>query len=170
MIRKGFFPGEKIMTVYSDILTELRFGFIGTYRVAGMGEPWAAKIEITQKILKEEGIGGILTLTEDDLYGKNHKEGGFFHHHEPIDDCEPPDVEGMDRAIDFMNKCLDNGVGVAVHCFEGRGRTGTVLGAWLGIKESLGPEETIKRINELRYHTVLTPSQRDFLHQYLAPG
>ena len=156
------------MTADSDILTELRFGFIGPYPVAGMGEPWAAKLEKTQELLKENRIGGILTLTEDDLYGKQHKEAGFLHLHEPIDDTMPPTMEGMDRAIEFINTCLENGAGVAVHCFEGRGRTGTVLGAWLGLKEGLGPEETIQRIRKLRYHTLLTPPQKKFLHEYLS--
>ena len=153
--------------VDSQILKELRFGFIGSYRVAGMGEPWVAKLEKTQGLLKQLGIGGILTLTEDDLYGASHRKAGFFHHHEPIDDTMPPEPEGMDRAISFINTCLKSDVGVVAHCFEGRGRTGTVLAAWLGLKEGLGPEETIKRIKELRYHTLLTPSQRDFLHEYL---
>ena len=153
--------------VDSQILKELRFGFIGSYRVAGMGEPWAMKLGKTQELLKRLGIGGILTLMEDDLYGMQHKEAGFMHFHEPIDDTMPPTVDGMDRAIDFINTCLKNDVGVAVHCFEGRGRTGTVLGAWLGLTEGLGPEEAIQRIKELRYHTLLTPPQRDFLHLYL---
>lgn len=151
----------------SDILTELRFGFLSSYPVAGMGEPWASKIEKTQTLLKHQGIGGILTLTEDDLYGDMHKKAGFLHHHEPIDDTEPPSVEGMDRAIFFINECIGKGVGVVAHCFEGRGRTGTVLAAWLGLHENLGPENAIKRVNILRHHTVLTPSQREFLHHYL---
>ncbi len=150
-----------------DILNELRFGFIHSYPLAGMGEPWSMKIELTQQILREKGIGAILTLTEDDPYGKLHVAAGFIHHHEPIDDCEPPDRKGMDRAIAFIDDCLGKKVGVAAHCFEGRGRTGTILCAWLGRKESLSPEDAIKRIYELRIHTIITPSQRAFLKEYL---
>ena len=158
---------ENTTSTDDQILKEIRFGFLEGYSVAGMGEPWSSKLEQTQLLLKQRGIGAILTLMEDDLYGKNHIAAGFIHLHEPIDDCEPPDFAGMDRAINFINTCLDSGVGVAVHCFEGRGRTGTVLGAWLGLKEGLSPEETIRRIKELRVHTLLTPSQREFLHLYL---
>jgi atypical dual specificity phosphatase len=150
-----------------DILKEIRFGFLGSYPVAGMGEPWVAKIEKTHGLLKEMGIGGILTLTEDDLYGPLHQKAGFLQHHEPIDDTLPPSMEGMDRALSFMNQCLNQALGVAVHCLEGRGRTGTVLGAWLGIRESLDPENAVKRIYELRQHTLLTPAQKQFLHEYL---
>ena len=155
------------MNIEEKILQELRFGFIGNYAVAGMGEPWLAKMAQTHDILRQRGVEGILTLTEDDLYGQHHRDAGFFHLHEPIDDCEPPDAEGMDRAIGFINQCLEKGSGVAVHCFEGRGRTGTVLAAWLAQKESLTAITAIQRIHELRHQTVLTLSQREFLTTYI---
>lgn len=149
------------------ILKEIRFGFLHPYLVAGMAEPPYREMEHTHALLVGQGIGAILTLTEDDLYGERHRNAGFLHHHEPIDDCEPPTEEGMDRALAFIDDCLNYGVGVAVHCLEGRGRTGTVLCGWLGLKESLDPASAIRRIYDLRFHTVLTPSQQDFLHRYL---
>ncbi len=153
----------------ADILKELRFGFLGSYAVAGMGEPWVSKMERTHGLLREMRIGGILTLTEDDLYGTLHQKAGFLHHHEPIDDTLAPSIEGMDRAVSFMDHCLNQAFGVAVHCLEGRGRTGTILGAWLGIRESLNPENAVRRIYELRPHTLLTPAQKKFLYEYLDP-
>ena len=132
-----------------------------------MGEPWSLKIERTQQLLVNQGVGGILTLTEDDLYGEEHRAAGFLHDHVPIDDCEPPSNEGMNRAIRFIDDCLRKGTGVAAHCLEGRGRTGTVLCAWIGLKESLEPQKAIERIYTLRHQTVLTNSQRLFLHEYL---
>lgn len=153
--------------MYPPLLQEIRFGFLYTYRVAGMSEPWPMKMDPTLALLKEQGIGAILTLTEDNLYGERYKAAGFVNAHEPIEDCEPPTREGMDRAIGFINTCLAEGCGVAVHCLEGRGRTGTVLGAWLGLQESLTPEDSIRRIHDLREHTILTPTQRSFLERYL---
>ncbi len=150
-----------------QVLTELRFGFLHPYKVAGMGEPWSMKIEHTHQLLKKKGIGAILTLTEDDPYGKFHRVAGFIHLHEPVDDCEPPSKAGMNTAISFINDCLENKMGVAVHCLEGRGRTGTVLCAWIGLRETLSPGNAISRIRALRPETVLTLSQRSFLHQYL---
>jgi len=150
-----------------QILNEIGFSYLGDHRVAGMGEPWSMKIDLTQKILRERGIGAILTLTEDDPYGKLHRAAGFIHHHEPIDDCEPPSIRGMDSAIAFIDSCLDRDLGVAAHCFEGRGRAGTILCAWIGIAEALPPEKAIARIHELRPRTVLAPPQRSFLYEYL---
>ncbi len=153
--------------MFPPILQEIRFSYLHAYRVAGMSEPWSTKMEPTLELLKEQGIDAILTLTEDNLYGKEYTAAGFLSYHEPIEDCEPPSIEGMDRAIGFINKCLEEGHGVAVHCLEGRGRTGTVLGAWLGLKESLSPQAAIRRVYDLREHTIVTPTQRSFLHQYL---
>lgn len=150
-----------------EILSEIRFGFLYPYKVAGMGEPWISKIERTFQLLKEEGIGAILTLTEDDLYGRYYSESGFIRHHEPIDDYEAPCTEGMNRALEFIDSCLEKNIGVVVHCAEGRGRTGTVLGAWLAKEESLSPEEAIRRLYELRIHTALSPAQREFLYEYI---
>jgi len=151
-----------------QILDEIRFSYLHTYRVAGMSEPWSTKMAPTLALLKEQGIGAILTLTEDNLYGEEYTAAGFLNHHEPIDDCEPPSMEGMDRAIGFINNCLDEGHGVAVHCLEGRGRTGTVLAAWLGCEESLSPQDAIRRMYDLREHTIITPTQRSFLDRYLS--
>ena len=149
------------------ILSEIRFGFLHTYRVAGMGEPWSMKIDKTLQLLRDQGIGAILTLTEDDLYGKRYQDAGFLHFHEPIDDARAPTMEGMDRSIEFINSSLQKDMGVVVHCVEGRGRTGIVLCAWLGLTEGLGPKGAILRVFELRSHTVLSPVQRSFIYQYL---
>jgi atypical dual specificity phosphatase len=149
------------------ILEEIRFGFLSPYKIAGMGEPWSMKLDLTFQLLKQKGIGAILTLTEDDLYGPDYVKSGFIHHHEPIDDCEPPDNGGMDRAIGFIDSSLKNNIGVSIHCYEGRGRTGTILCGWIGLKESLEFEDALKRLYELRPHNVITPSQRAFLSDYL---
>jgi atypical dual specificity phosphatase len=149
------------------ILREIRFGYLDAYPVAGMSEPWCVKMETTLALLQEQGIGAILTLTEDNLYGEAYTAAGFVNHHEPIEDCEPPSAEGMDRALGFIDNCLEEGYGVAVHCMEGRGRTGTVLSAWLGRRESLRPQDAIQRVYELREYTTISPSQRSFLNRYL---
>ena len=151
----------------STILDEIRFSYITPYKVAGMGEPWYSKVEMTQQLLFRQGIGAILTLTEDDPYGPQHKAAGFMHHHEPMDDGEAPSVESTERALKFMDTCLKKGHGVAVHCLEGRSRTGTILCAWLAIKESLDLGKAIERIYRQRPFTVITPPQRHFLRAFL---
>lgn len=160
-------PNRDIILSEQQILCELNFGYIGNYPLAGMGEPWSMKIKETHRILKKQGIGAILTLTEDDLYGEKHIKGGFNACHVPIDDCEAPTMNAMEKALSFIEVSIKNGVNVAVHCFEGRGRTGTILCGWVGLKEDLNPVDAIKRIYKLRPCCVITPPQREFLHHFL---
>lgn len=148
-------------------LDEIRFAYLPGFSVAGMAEPWRDKIDDTIKLLRKEGIGAVVTLTEDNHYGGKFSSAGIRHLYEPINDCEPPEPEAMDRIVAFIDRALDDDLAVAVHCCEGRGRTGTILGTWLGLKLSLTGEEAIENIYKIRFHTVITVPQRKFMIDYL---
>lgn len=150
-----------------SLLQKIHFGFLPPYRVAGMGEPWMETMPRVHADLKAQGIGAILTLTEDNLYGDHHLRAGFRLHHEPMDDGEAPAAAALERAVAFIDFALEKGEGVAVHCLEGRGRTGTVLGAWLAARENLAGEDAILRLRSLRPYTALSLSQKSFLLDYL---
>jgi protein-tyrosine phosphatase len=150
-----------------ELLTEIRFGYLCPYKVAGMGEPWRQHIQQTLELLKKEGIGAVLTLTEDDPFGRDYAESGFWHRHVPIDDGEPPSPETMNMAVDFIQSALAEDLPVVVHCLEGRGRTGVILCGWLARIEDLAADAAIQRVRNLRHHTVFSASQRAFLEAYL---
>lgn len=151
----------------SELLSELHFGYIGDYPVAGMGEPGTIHMEETCAALKAVGIGAILSLTEDNPYGRLLQKAGFSHVHIPVDDCQAPSMDQMAEVLSFIDGSITNGLRVAVHCMEGRGRTGTVLCAWVGKKERLSPEAAIRRIYALRPCSVITSPQRKFLYEFL---
>ena len=157
------------MAVMEDqqILQEIGFGFFGPYPLAGMAEFWADKVEKTLLALKSRGIGATLTLTEDDPFQDSYGKMGVLHAHVPVDDGEAPTIESMDKALAFVNECLAKGVGVAVQCLEGRGRTGTVLCAWLAAKESLSWDQAVARARALRPLIALSPPQKAFLQTYI---
>ena len=80
--------------------------------------------------------------------------------------------EGYDEILDHIRAELDAGRVVLVHCWGGKGRTGTVVGAWLIDTEGLGYPEVIDRLQELRAgsrkasHPVPdTPEQRGVLRR-----
>lgn len=151
----------------ADLLEEIRFEFLTGYKVAGMAEPYVSKIPQTLEALKKNGIGAVISLTENNFFGVYFIEAGFQHLHAPIDDCEPPTWEAMDTILDFIDKNTAKGIGVVVHCCEGRGRTGTVLGIWLALQKGVDGKQAIEQIYNARVHTVLTYSQRDFIERYL---
>ncbi len=148
-------------------LLDINFGFLGDYPVAGMAEPWISKMTVTLDQLHQKGIRAILTLTEDDTYGDYYRRARLAHHHEPMDDGEPAPLNALERTVDFINTCIANNQPVAAHCLEGRGRTGMVLAAWLGISENIGGPEAIRRTRQLRPTTVLTKAQQACVCEFL---
>lgn len=58
--------------------------------------------------------------------------------------------DGYDEIVDYIRAELDAGKVVATHCWGGKGRTGTVVGAFLIDTEGLGYPEVIDRMQELR--------------------
>ena len=61
---------------------------------------------------------------------------------------------GYDRILAYINAELDAGKVVLVHCWGGKGRTGTVVGAWLIEQQGLGYPQVIDHMQELRLGTV----------------
>lgn len=57
---------------------------------------------------------------------------------------------GYDEILAHIRAELDAGRTVALHCWGGKGRTGTVAGSWLVDTEHLGYPEVVDRLQELR--------------------
>lgn len=71
-------------------------------------------------------------------------------HRMPIPDLGIPSPEFMERILDLIDDAMEQDRPVYVHCWGGRGRTGTVVGCWLarhGIAEGQG---ALKKVQELR--------------------
>lgn len=56
----------------------------------------------------------------------------------------------MRETVDYMDACIEAGQPVYVHCWGGKGRTGTAVGCWL-IRHGLAtPEDFVQVIADLR--------------------
>lgn len=93
-----------------------------------------------------------------------------------IPDNDVIDDAGYDEILDHIRSELDGGKVVYVHCWGGKGRTGTVVGAWLIEQEGLNYTESLRRMEELRrgtkkaYESVpQTPVQHAVLRQRAQP-
>jgi len=58
--------------------------------------------------------------------------------------------------------------GVAVHCYWGRGRTGTMLAAYLVAVNEMYPDEAIDHIRRLRPFSIETDEQEEAVHNFSA--
>jgi protein-tyrosine phosphatase len=70
-----------------------------------------------------------------------------------IRDTSVIDDAGYDRILDYIEAELEAGRVVNVHCWGGKGRTGTVVGAWLIDNEGVGYPAVIDRMQVLRRGT-----------------
>ena len=72
-------------------------------------------------------------------------------HRMPIRDLEIPSRDFMIEILDRIDASLQQNHPVYVHCWGGRGRTGTVIGCWLARHGIAEGESVLKKIKGLRY-------------------
>ena len=123
----------------------------------GAKEPEKAKKKL--RVLLQAGVNSFVDLTES---GEPTWDGSPML---PYDGLLGPEITyerfairdtsviadpGYDRILAHIRAELDAGKVVLVHCWGGKGRTGTVVGSWLIDNESLGYPEVIDRMQELR--------------------
>lgn len=68
----------------------------------------------------------------------------------PVEDMEIPTYRAMKLILDTIDKAIEQGKSVYVHCWGGRGRTGTVVGCWLARHGRATGDEALALISELR--------------------
>jgi hypothetical protein len=68
----------------------------------------------------------------------------------PIEDMEVPTQEVMESVLDAVDQAMEQEKPVYVHCWGGRGRTGTVVGCWLARHGRAAGDEALDLIRKLR--------------------
>lgn len=94
-------------------------------------------------------------------------EGKIDYFHLSIEDYGAPSLEELDNVVDYMSRQIDDGKPVMVHCSGGRGRTGTILAAYLLKKRKvLNAYQTINKLRKIRGESIQSKDQENILFDY----
>lgn len=121
------------------------------------------KLQANVQALTETGIEVIISLLEngetysdgtpyapyDEYFLRLASERGINarYYNFPIPDFGLPEIRKLRQILDEIDSALAAGRKVFVHCWGGKGRTGTVIGCWLARH---GAEEPLQTLSKLR--------------------
>jgi atypical dual specificity phosphatase len=138
------------------------FSWIDKPLLAAMGRPDALE---ELHWLRRQGIEVLLSLTEDPPRRDWVNESGMMVVHVPVADMEAPSQEQLDHCLTAIARANDRGMGVAVHCGAGMGRTGVVLACYF-VNKGLAAQNAIARVRRMRPGSVETDEQADAVEEY----
>lgn len=137
-------------------------GEIGRHSTLPAGVTLGEALDADLGWLKEQGIGAILSLTEEPLPAEALQRHALAALHLPIDDQTAPTQAELFAALDFIDQQRIAGRAVLTHCRIGEGRTGCILAAYL-IRQGVGAEQALASLRAIRPGAVSAPTQQDAL-------
>jgi atypical dual specificity phosphatase len=131
------------------------FTWIDKPRLAALARPESVE---DLAWLRTQGIDVLVSLTEDPLRRDWVNEAGLLVVHEPVEDMEAPSQEQLDRCVSAIDRAMEKGMGVAVHCAAGLGRTGVILACHL-VAGGMSADNAIARVRRQRPGSIETDEQ-----------
>jgi len=140
------------------------FSWIIENKLAGSGCPgYRADLDDDLQFLRENGIGAIVSLTENAI-GSNAIAEDFNYLHLPVEDFTAPAISQIEKFVSYVEQMNNRGVRVVVHCLAGLGRTGTMLAAYL-VYTGKNPKDAIQEIRTKRPGSII-PCQEESIFNY----
>lgn len=115
--------------------------------------------------LRRNGIDVLISLTESPLPRHWLNDAGMLAVSVPVPDMAPPTDRQLDHVIGTIRKANATGMGVAIHCAAGLGRTGTVLAAYF-VASGMPAREAILKVRDIRPGSVETAEQERAIERY----
>ncbi len=142
------------------------FRWILPGRLAGMGKPGLlGDADEDLAALSDSGITLLVTLTEEPLPAEMLRAHGLASRHLAIRDMRVPALGAAASLSAHIERTMEGGGGVAVHCHAGLGRTGTILGCvlvWLG----RSPEQAVAEIRAHQNGYIQNQGQLAFVTEF----
>lgn len=138
------------------------FSWVEKPYLAAMAKPRA---EDELRWLREHGIDVVISLTEDPPHRHLVNQVGLMQVHIPIMDFTAPTQIDLQTAVEAIRKAKDSGLGAAVHCAAGMGRTGTILAGWF-VAQGMASMEAIRHVRLLRPGSIETEEQEEAVHLF----
>ena len=124
--------------------------------------PAFGKDEISQERIRwllESGVNSFVDLTQEREYGLRgyldfvrdvqDREIQISYKRYPVADMQVPTTAEMIRILDHIEDEIGNRRTIYLHCYGGRGRTGTVVGCFL-VQNGMDGESALAQITRLR--------------------
>jgi atypical dual specificity phosphatase len=157
------------------------FKWIIKGKVAGSGVPMSAN-EV-KWLVEKQGIRSIVTIKEKPLQQQwfsnkkddNNNSANSSHSvntkidylHISTQDYGAPSLEELDYVVNYINQQIDRERPVLVHCSGGKGRTGTILAAYLIKKENgITAEDAIRKLSNIRGESIQSKDQERIVFNY----
>jgi atypical dual specificity phosphatase len=140
----------------------MNFGWVLKNELAGSQGPVSFHDLL---FLHSQGVRAVIRMEERTISADSGNMVDLIDLFEPVPDFTPPELEQIQRMIEFIDQQTGDQKPVVVSCYAGIGRTGTVLACYL-VHRGEEATEAISRVRQLRPGSVQTLEQEAAVHQY----
>ena len=169
------FIGDIYRLIYSKFNSKpTNFGWILDNKLAGSGLP----ISFEQfKWVINSGVRSIVTVRETPLppewfdfkflrERRFETDDEIAYLHLKVEDYHAPSISELTSTIAYIENRIRESRPVLVHCAAGKGRTGTILAAYIVKYENLDPKKAIEKIRSFRPGSIQTKVQEEAIYEY----
>jgi atypical dual specificity phosphatase len=115
--------------------------------------------------LRQQGIELLISLSEEPPRRAWVNDAGLMMMHVPVEDMAPPTQAQIDRCLSAIERANERGMGVAVHCTAGLGRTGVILACYF-VARGTSAQAAMAKVRKLRTGSIETDEQADAVVEF----